>query len=84
MLTSSFPSLRFLNMLVVGLVSFVYVAASLSAAPKSGYKSFIVGNPADAPQSPTLSPGLVLVGGGTDVDEDFNGCVGVPAAAILS
>ena len=42
-------------------------AASLSAAPKpkTGFKSFIVGNAADAQQSPTLSPGLVLVGGGT-------------------
>jgi cyanophycinase len=46
-------------------------AASLSAAPKPGFKSFIVGNAADAQQSPALSPGLVLVGGGTDVDEGF-------------
>lgn len=46
-------------------------AASLSAAPKPGFKSFIVGNAADAQQSPTLSPGLVLVGGGTDVDAGF-------------
>lgn len=46
-------------------------AASLSAAPKTGYTSFIVGNPADAQQSPNLSPGLVLMGGGTDVDAAF-------------
>ena len=47
------------------------VASSLYAAPKTGFQAFIVGNPADAPQSPTLSPGLVLMGGGTDVDAAF-------------
>ena len=48
-------------------------AGSLFAAPKpkTGFQSFIVGNPADAQQSATLSPGLVLVGGGTDVDAGF-------------
>ena len=45
--------------------------APLYAGPKPGYKSYIVGNPADAPQSPTLTPGLVLMGGGTDVDAAF-------------
>ncbi len=48
-------------------------ALPLHAAPrpKPGYDSFIVGNPADAPQTPGLSPGLVLMGGGTDVDAAF-------------
>ena len=56
---------RVLSLLVV-------FAAALHAAPnKSGYSSFIVGNPADAQQSPNLSPGLVLMGGGTDVDAAF-------------
>jgi cyanophycinase-like exopeptidase len=56
----------------------VFVAASLLAfplhaapTPKPGYQAFIVGNPADAPQSPSLSPGLVLMGGGLDVDAAF-------------
>ena len=47
------------------------VASSLYAAPKTGFQAFIVGNPADAPQAPSLSPGLVLMGGGTDVDAAF-------------
>src|SRR5215510_10131342 len=47
------------------------LSASLYAAPKPGFTSFIVGNPADAQPAPTLSPGLVLMGGGTDVDAAF-------------
>ena len=47
------------------------LSASLHAAPKTGFTSFIVGNPADAQPSQTLSPGLVLMGGGTDVDAAF-------------
>src|SRR5262249_38582506 len=47
------------------------VSASINAASKTGFTSFIVGNPADAPPSPALSPGLVLMGGGTDVDAAF-------------
>src|SRR5215470_3700618 len=43
----------------------------LYAASKTGFTSFIVGNPADAQPSPSLSPGLVLMGGGTDVDAAF-------------
>jgi cyanophycinase len=39
--------------------------------PKPGYQSFIVGDPADAPQSANLASGLVLMGGGTDVDAAF-------------
>jgi len=40
-------------------------------APKPGYQSFIVGNPAGAPQAPGMSAGLVLMGGGLDVDEAY-------------
>ena len=47
------------------------LSTSLHAATKTGFTSFIVGNPADAPPSPTMSPGLVLMGGGTDVDAAF-------------
>jgi cyanophycinase-like exopeptidase len=69
MLTSSFvnASLRALRVLVVVCL----ITTALYAAPKAGFKSFIVGNPADAPASPNLSPGLVLMGGGTDVDAAF-------------
>jgi cyanophycinase len=44
-----------------------------AAAPKGklGYQAFIVGNAADAPPAADLSPGLVLMGGGTDVDAAF-------------
>lgn len=69
MLTRFFGRLL-LNFIFVFGITCIF-AASLNAAPKSGFKSFIVGNPADAQQSPTLSPGLVLVGGGTDVDAGF-------------
>ncbi|HJP91725.1 MAG TPA: cyanophycinase [Pyrinomonadaceae bacterium] len=72
MLTRSFVevSLRMSRAVVVALfvVSF---ASSLYAAPKTGFQAFIVGNPADAPPASTLSPGLVLMGGGTDVDAAF-------------
>src|SRR6266566_9686882 len=49
------------------------LAPPLHAAPKPkpGYESFLVGNPADAPQPPGLSAGLVLMGGGLDVDAAF-------------
>src|SRR5688572_28881301 len=49
------------------------LSVSLYAAQKSktGFRSFVAGNPADAPPAPTLSPGLVLMGGGTDVDAAF-------------
>jgi len=49
------------------------VASPLLAAPtpKPGYQSFIVGNPADAPPPQGLSAGLVLMGGGLDVDAAF-------------
>ena len=55
--------------LTIGVVCIL--ASSLYAAPKQGFQAFIVGNPADAQQSPSLSPGLVLMGGGTDVDAAF-------------
>jgi cyanophycinase len=47
------------------------LASTLCAAPKTGYKAYIVGNPADAQPAPAFSPGLVLMGGGTDVDAAF-------------
>lgn len=56
------------------LVLCVLLLSSLTLAaqkPKSGYTSFIVGNPADALPAGSLSPGLVLMGGGTDVDAAF-------------
>ena len=54
------------------LVAVVFgLSATLHAAPKTGFTSFVVGNPGDAQPSPTLSPGLVLMGGGTDVDAAF-------------
>ena len=66
MLTSSFVKLSLrIAILICVLTSPLY------AAPKSGFKSFIVGNPADAPAPANLSPGLVLMGGGTDVDAAF-------------
>ncbi|HKN82601.1 MAG TPA: cyanophycinase [Pyrinomonadaceae bacterium] len=73
MLTRSFVelSLRVSRAVVVALFATCCFASSLSAAPKTGFQSFIVGNPADAPPAQTLSPGLVLMGGGTDVDAAF-------------
>jgi cyanophycinase-like exopeptidase len=56
------------------LCAFVVVgvlATSIYAAPKTGFQAFIAGNPGDAQPAPTLSPGLVLMGGGTDVDAAF-------------
>lgn len=47
------------------------LSATVYAAPKTGFTSFIVGNAADAQPSASLSPGLVLMGGGTDVDAAF-------------
>ncbi len=46
-------------------------SAGVYAAGKTGFTSFVVGNPGDAQPSATLSPGLVLMGGGTDVDAAF-------------
>jgi cyanophycinase-like exopeptidase len=68
------PLRFFSNLFLTGLpllVVIFFLAVSLSAAPKPGYKAFIVGNADDAPPAPNLSPGLVLMGGGTDVDAAF-------------
>ncbi len=62
---------RSLRSLATAIAIICIAAASLCAAPKSGFKSFIAGNAADAPPSPNLTPGLVLMGGGTDVDAAF-------------
>ncbi len=70
MLTSSFKHASLRLILVLAAIC-TLTSAAICAAPKSGFKSFIVGNPADAPASPALSPGLVLMGGGTDVDAAF-------------
>ena len=69
MLTRCFVavSLRILCAFVVTGV----IASSTYAAPRTGFQAFIVGNAADAPPAATLSPGLVLMGGGTDVDAAF-------------
>jgi len=61
-------------MLTRALATFILlcgISVSLSAATKTGFTSFIVGNPGDAQASPNLSPGLGLMGGGTDVDAAF-------------
>ena len=55
-----------LVVILCGLSASVYAAKS-----KTGFTSFVVGNPADAQPAATLSPGLVLMGGGTDVDAAF-------------
>src|ERR1051325_8988072 len=60
-------SLRCLMLLAV----LCALSTTLFAAPKTGFTSFIVGNPADAQPAQTMSPGLVLMGGGTDVDAAF-------------
>ena len=65
-------SLRIARNLTLAIATLCILATPLyAAANKTGYQSFIVGNPADAQQSPNLSPGLVLMGGGTDVDAAF-------------
>ena len=47
------------------------LSVSLHAQKKTGFTSFVAGNPADAQPAATLSPGLVLMGGGSDVDAAF-------------
>lgn len=73
MLTHSFvaASLRAVSIPALTLAITCLVATTLNAAPKQGFQAFIVGNAADAQPAPTLSPGLVLMGGGTDVDAAF-------------
>ena len=60
-----------LRSLIFTLAVLFALSVPLHAASKTGFTSFIVGNPADAQPSQTLSPGLVLMGGGTDVDAAF-------------
>src|SRR5688572_8931584 len=62
---------RFIAVSLGVLCMLAAVVSSAYAGPKTGFEAFIVGNPADAPPAPTLSPGLVLMGGGTDVDAAF-------------
>jgi len=61
--------MRFLCALVV--IGVIASSGYAAGKTKTGFDAFIVGNPADAPPAPTLSPGLVLMGGGTDVDAAF-------------
>src|SRR2546425_2218056 len=63
---------RLFSMTLVS-VAVCMLAPPIHAAPrpKPGYDSFIVGNPADASPPPGLSSGLVLMGGGVDVDEAY-------------
>lgn len=49
----------------------VFSTSLYAARSKTGFTSFVVGNAADAQPAATLSPGLVLMGGGTDVDAAF-------------
>jgi hypothetical protein len=71
MLTCSFVSTTLLSELsvssslrrsvtatAIALAVLLLTCISTTAAPKAGYQSFIVGNPADAQPSNTLSPGL--------------------------
>lgn len=67
----TFASLRMFYRFLTTLAVICILTSALQAAPKSGFKSFIAGNAADAPPSPNLTPGLVLMGGGTDVDAAF-------------
>jgi len=69
MLTRSFVAVSLRVLCAFAVIS--VVASSIYAGPKPGFQAFIVGNPADVPQSPSLTPGLVLMGGGTDVDAAF-------------
>src|SRR5262245_50032233 len=65
-------SLRVLRWSSLALAVICFFASGAYAAKnKDGFEAFIVGNAADAQQSPSLSPGLVLMGGGTDVDAAF-------------
>lgn len=70
MLTRFFTEGRSFLRISLAVVFLLLCVTPLHAA-KRGYKSYIVGNAADAQQSPSLSPGLVLMGGGTDVDAAF-------------
>src|SRR5678815_2855302 len=60
-----------LRCLILTAVLYMLSASLCAAQKKAGFTSFVAGNPADVQPSPTLSPGLVLMGGGTDVDAAF-------------
>jgi cyanophycinase len=62
-------AVRFSGLAIAILI--LFVSSAYAAKNKDGFEAFIVGNAADAQQSPSLSPGLVLMGGGTDVDAAF-------------
>src|SRR5690349_15448425 len=64
-------SLRVLRFALSLTILCVLASPIYAAANKTGFTAFIVGNATDAQQSPSLSPGLVLMGGGTDVDAAF-------------
>lgn len=72
MLTASVvTALRALRALFIAFAVICVLAPSFYAAKRQGFTAFIVGNAADAQPSATLSPGLVLMGGGSDVDAAF-------------
>ena len=56
---------------LLSIVLLCTLSTGVYAAGKTGFTSFVVGNPGDAQPSASLSPGLVLMGGGTDVDAAF-------------
>jgi len=56
---------------VLAVAGLLAPSAHAAPRPKPGYTSFIVGNAADAPAPAGLSQGLVLMGGGLDVDEAY-------------
>jgi cyanophycinase len=68
MLTFVAPSLR---VVLAAAIICVLAPALFAQKSKTGFTSFIAGNAADAPPSATLTPGLALMGGGTDVDAAF-------------
>jgi cyanophycinase len=67
----TFASLRMFSRFLSTLAVICFLISAAHAGAKPGFKSFIAGNAADAPPSPNLTPGLVLMGGGTDVDAAF-------------
>lgn len=64
-------SSMFRSFILVLAVVCLPASSSLAQKSKTGFQTFTVGNAADAPPSPNITPGLVLMGGGTDVDAAF-------------
>src|SRR5688572_6686938 len=58
------------SILVLAVVCLL-ASSAVAQKTKTGFQTFTVGNTADAPPSPNITPGLVLMGGGTDVDAAF-------------